>query len=228
MPALRLGAGFGRAEIMVRALLKAADVDIFSCFPEDDEALPDGFEYVDTTYGPDVELLEERLSTRHYDVVYICRPHNLSAYEKPLRAWKRGGGSVVYDIEAIFTVRAIGRAEQAESYAGITSSARFARLVENELRPAEIADVIIAVSEVESGILRRQLNRPVLTLGYYLPVRPLGRDPTARSGLLFVGALWATEFAQLRQPRLVSRPCLAADPRGSTGRNTAHCRSRST
>jgi len=190
VPALRLGSGYGRSEIMVRALLKAADVDIFSCSPQDDEAIPDGFEYIDIAYGPDVDLLEQRLSTRHYDVVYVCRPHILSAYEKPLRAWRRGGGSVVYDTEAIFAVRDIASAEQAESYAAITSSVRFANLVEKELRPAELADVIIAVSEIETAILQRQLNRPVLTIGHYLPIRPLGREPTARSGLLFVGALW--------------------------------------
>jgi len=193
VPALRLGTGYGRSEIMVRTLLKAADVDIFACSPKDDEALPDGFEYIDIIYGPDVDLLEQRLSSRHYDAIYICRPHNIAIYERPLRAWSRGGGSIVYDSEAIFAVREIARTEQAESYAAITGSARFADLLEKEVRPVEIADVIVAVSEVEAAILRRQLNRPVLTIGHYLPVRPLGRDPTARSGLLFVGALRGAE-----------------------------------
>jgi capsular polysaccharide biosynthesis protein/GT2 family glycosyltransferase len=189
VPALRLGTGYGRAEIIVRALAKKADVDILSIFPKDDEALPDGFEYFDISYGPDVEFLQQRLSSRRYDVVYICRPHNLAAYADVLRAWKRGGGAIVYDTEAIFAVREVARAEAAESYAAITGSARFADLLENELRPAEIADAIVAVSDAETAILRRQFNRPVLTIGHHLPLRSLGRDPTARSGLLFVGSL---------------------------------------
>jgi O-antigen biosynthesis protein len=193
VPKLSLGSGFGRAEIIVRALLKAADVDIFSASAKDDEAIPDGFEYIDIIYGPDVDLLEQRLATRYYDTVYVCRPHNLVRYEAVLRAWRRGGGSIVYDAEAIFAVREVARAERAESYVEITGSTRFADLVARELRPAELADVIIAVSEVEARILRRELNRPLLTIGHCLPVRPLGQDPTARSGLLFVGALWDKE-----------------------------------
>ena len=194
VPALCLGTGYGRSEIMVRALLKEADVDIYACSPKDDEALPDGFEYIDIIYGPDVDVLEQRLSSRHYDAIYICRPHNFAVYEKPLQAWMRAGGSVVYDTEAVFAVRDIARAEQAESYSAITGSARFADLLGKEVRPAEIADVIIAVNEAEAAILQRQLNRPVLTIGHYLPVRPLGRNPTERSGLLFVGPLRGEEL----------------------------------
>jgi GT2 family glycosyltransferase len=193
VPGLSLGSGFGRAEIIVRALLKAADVDIFSGSAKDDEAIPDGFEYIDIIYGPGADLVEQRLATRYYDAVYVCRPHNLVQYEAVLRAWKSGGGSIVYDAEAIFAVRDVARAEHAESYVEITGSARFADLVAKELRPAELADVIIAVSEVEARILRRELNRPLLTIGHSLPLRPLGQDPTARSGLLFVGALWDKE-----------------------------------
>ncbi len=193
VPGRRLGSGLGRAEIIVRALLKAADVDIFSCSPEGNDAMPDGFQYIDIAYGPDVDLLEQRLARRHYDAVYVCRPHNVAGYETALRAWRRGGGSIVYDAEAVYAVREVARSERAETYAAITSSPGFDDLVAKELLPAELADVIIAVSEAEAAILRRRLNRPVLTIGHCLPVRPLGPEPAERSGVLFVGALWSKD-----------------------------------
>jgi O-antigen biosynthesis protein len=189
VPALPLGSGFGRSELIVRALLEVADVDIFACFRKDDDLLPENFEYIDITYGPDANLLEKRLSSRHYDVVYICRPHNLARLETVLRAWRQGGAKIVYDTEAIFAVRDVARAERGESYAAITGNQRFAGLIEEEFRPAEFADVIIAVNDIEAAIVRRHLRRPVLTMGHFLPVHPAGGEARGRFGLLFVGAL---------------------------------------
>jgi GT2 family glycosyltransferase len=192
VPASRLGSGYGRSEIVVRALLKVADVGIFAPSPRDDDAIPDGFEYIDIAYGPDADLLEHQLSSRHYDAVYVCRPHNIAIFEKVLRAWKRGGGVIIYDTEAIFAVRDVARVERAESYSAITCSARFDEFIEKELRPAEVADVVIAVSEVEAAILSR-LNRPIVVIGHYLPLSPQGKDPSKRSGLLFVGSLHSVD-----------------------------------
>ena len=212
VPALWLGSGYGRSEIIVRALLKVADVEIFSCSPKGDDPIPEDFKYIDIAYGPEIGVLEQRLASRYYDAVYVCRPHNLSGYEKVLRDWKRGGGRIVYDAEAIFAVREIARDEHAESYAEITSSPRFTDLVAGELKPAELADIIIAVSEIEAAILRRKLNRPVLTIGHSLPVRPLAKEPKGARGPPVRWRAVERKVSQLRQPRLVSRPRLAADP----------------
>lgn len=194
LPTPSLGAGFGRSEIIVRALLDTTDLDIFVRSRRDeDEMLSSHYKGIEITYGPNPALLELRLSSRRYDAVYVCRSPNLACYEQVLRTWKQGGGCIIFDTEAIAAVREVAFTDRVESYVAITGSARFSRLVEEELRPAEIADAIVAVNKLEAGILRQQLDRPVITLGHYLSVRPLDRPITDRSGLLFVGALHDAE-----------------------------------
>src|SRR5271165_47970 len=193
VPSMLLGTGYGRSEIIIRALLKKADIDIFSFSPQDDDPIPEDFGYIEITYGPDVSILEDRLASRHYDAVYVCRPHNIAAYGQALRAWRRGGGCIVYDAEAIFAVREVARTEHVETYSEITGKSSVVQILDMELRPAELADVVVAVSEKEAAILRRRLNKPVLTIGHYLAPNPLGIAANERSGLLFVGALRNSE-----------------------------------
>jgi glycosyltransferase involved in cell wall biosynthesis len=189
VPSLRLGAGFGRSEIIVRKLLEMSDLDIFACDAESSDLAPDDFRCISVTYGPDPAPLQKLLSSRHYDAVYVCRPHNLARYVDVLRAWKQNGGKIVYDTEAIFAVREVSQMERAESYAEITASPQFAAEADKELQWAELADVIIAVNDLEATILRQRLSRPVFIVGHYLPARLLQPRPRDRSGLLFVGAL---------------------------------------
>lgn len=189
VPSLPLGTGYGRSEIIVRALLEKIDIDIFSVAPMDNDPIPADFNYINITYGHDASTLEERLASYHYDVVYVCRPHNMATYWKTLSAWKRGGGSVVYDAEAIFAIREVAKEASAETYSQITANPRFLELANGEVLPAKLADVVVAVSEKEASILRGLLNKPVLTIGHYLVAKPLGDEPKARAGLLFVGTL---------------------------------------
>jgi GT2 family glycosyltransferase len=191
VPSLRLGSGYGRSEIVVRRLLEVADVDIFACCREDGNLIPTDFQYIEIIYGPEVERLKVLLSSRHYDAVYVCRAHNLSRYRDLLAGWRAGGGKIVYDVEAIEAIREIARLDGAENYADITGSTRFPVLLEEELRFAGLADIIIAVNEFEAAIIReRHNNRPVYTIGHHLPIRPQDVGVEKRSGLLFVGALY--------------------------------------
>jgi glycosyltransferase involved in cell wall biosynthesis len=120
----------------------------------------------------------------------VCRPENLAAFRDLLAAWKDRGGKIVFDTEAIGAIREGARLEHAENYADITASARFRALLEEELRSADIADVIIAVNEFEAAIVRQYFNnRRVYTIGHHLTPRPLEVGPQQRSGLLFVGSL---------------------------------------
>ncbi len=192
VPSLRLGSGFGRSEIMIRALMEIADIEIFACFRDNAALAPDDFRYIETAYGPHPALLEKLLSSRHFDAVYVCRPHNLARYERVLRSWKAGGGKIVFDTEAICAVREAARLESAESYSAISASAQFLALVEKELRPAALADVFVVVNEFEGAIVREHVARLVFTVGHHLTARPLEPGAPARSGLLFVGALPGT------------------------------------
>jgi glycosyltransferase involved in cell wall biosynthesis len=120
----------------------------------------------------------------------VCRAHNLSSYRDVLAGWKAGGGKIVFDTEAIGAVREIAQLERAESYADITRNARFPVLLEEELRSAGIADIIIAVNEFETAIVQQRFDGPVYTIGHHLAARPLAAGPEERSGLLFVGTLY--------------------------------------
>jgi GT2 family glycosyltransferase len=189
VPSLRLGSGYGRSEIVVRSLLDVADIDIFACYRDDSDLVPADFHYIEIIYGHESERLKTLLSSRHYDAVYVCRAHNLSSYRGVLNGWKEGGGKVVFDTEAIDAIREIARLEGAESYADITGSTRFPMLLEEELRFADLADIIVAVNEFEAEIVRQRLDRPVYTIGHHLAARPVDTGLDERSGLLFVGAL---------------------------------------
>ena len=103
----------------MRKLLEMSDLDIFACDAESSDLAPDDFKYISITYGPDPCHLQQVLSSRHYDAVYVCRPHNLARYLDVLRAWKQKRGKVVYDTEAIFAVREVAQMESAETYAAI-------------------------------------------------------------------------------------------------------------
>jgi GT2 family glycosyltransferase len=190
VPSSRLGSGYGRSEIVVRRLLEISDIDIFACYREDSDLMPTDFQYLEITYGPEAERLERLLSSRHYDAVYVCRAHNLARYRDLLTGWRSGGGAIAFDTEAIEPIREIARLDGAESYAEITRSTRFPVLLENELRFAGLADIMIAVNEFEAAIVRERCNRPVYAIGHHLPVQPQNMGLEKRSGLLFVGALY--------------------------------------
>jgi GT2 family glycosyltransferase/glycosyltransferase involved in cell wall biosynthesis len=195
VPSLRLGSGYGRSEIIVRDLLEVADIDIFACYRENGDLIPTDFQYIEITYGPEVERLKVLLSSRHYDAVYVCRAHNLSRYRDVLAGWRNGGGTIVFDTEAIEAIREVARLDGKESYGEITRSTRFPVLLEDEHRFAGLADIIIAVNEFETAIVRERCNRPVYTIGHYLPIRPQDVGLEKRSGLLFVGALYDRRLA---------------------------------
>jgi GT2 family glycosyltransferase len=195
VPSRRLGSGHARSEIVVRKLVEVADVDIFGCYREDGDLIPADFSYVDVTYGPEAERLKRLLLSRHYDAIYVCRTHNLLRYENVLTEWRNGGGKIVCDTEAIETIREIARLEGTESYAEITRSPRYPVLLEEELRCAKLADIIIAVNEFEAAIVRERCKRTVYTVGHHLAIRPLDMSLETRSGLLFVGALYDRRMA---------------------------------
>jgi GT2 family glycosyltransferase len=193
VPSLRLGSGFGRSEIVLRALLDVTDIDIFACFRENVDLVPGGFQYLNIAYGPDSERLQALLSSQHYDVIYVCRSHNLARFHDALGAWKQGHRTIVFDTEAITAVRGVARLDGAETYAAVTASARFSRLVDEELSCADVVDVFVAVNDFEAAIVRERFNGSVYTIGHHLAARPGNTSPAARSGLLFVGAIHDAE-----------------------------------
>jgi O-antigen biosynthesis protein len=191
VPSLALGSGFGRSEIIVRELLKLADVDIFANSRTGIGKLPDDLEYLNIYFGPDPKLLDQVLETREYDLVYVCRTHNVTRYYEVLRAWKtRTGAAIICDTEAIASVREVTRAEGLETYSEILASQRLADLLDDELKGLRIADSYVVVNQFDAQILKNRFAAPVHIIGHHLGLRDTAADPGARRGLLFVGTFY--------------------------------------
>jgi GT2 family glycosyltransferase/glycosyltransferase involved in cell wall biosynthesis len=191
VPSLALGSGFGRSEIIVRELLKLADVDVFANSRAGIGKLPEDLEYLNIYFGPEPELLGRVLEYRDYDLIYVCRTHNVSRYYDLLRAWKmRTGAAIICDTEAIASVRVVTRAEGLETFSEILASPRLAVLLDDELKCLTVADSFVVVNQFDAQILKSRFAKPVHTIGHHLARREAAADPGARHGLLFVGTLY--------------------------------------
>ena len=184
------GSGYGRAENILRQMTHVADVQLFAANRTSGQ-LPDYSEWFSVQYGPDPQVLARCLATEQLDCVYICRPHNMRRYAEVLADWKRNtGGSVIYDAEAIFSVREFVERTAVESYAAMNGDPLFESMVREELHcVGEVADAVVTVNELEGAIAARVTGRRVVTIGHSCESRtspPPGLR--SRAGLLFVGA----------------------------------------
>ena len=161
VPAAYLGSGFPRAHKLVELLCESQCIVTFipvanptAHEPTTQELQQAGVEvFYGTTFVPEA-VFRERAG--HYDTVIISRPHNAHKYLRLVRECFPTA-RVVYDAEAVFSLRDFLRAE-AE---GRRFSARQkSRMLRNELAIMNQADVVITVSEVEREVmLERDISR---------------------------------------------------------------------
>ncbi len=209
------GSGYGRAEVILRYMAAIADVQVFAAYRTNGQP-PAYSDWFHVQYGPDPALLARCLAREQIDCVYICRPHNMDRYAAVLAQWKRNtGGQVIYDAEAIFSVREFIERTGVESYAAMTGDPVFESMVRDELRcVGEVANSVVTVNELEAGIAGRVTGRRVATIGHFCESRT-SRPPGlhARAGLLFVGAFHSPAtpnfdavrwFAKHVMPRIVA------------------------
>jgi GT2 family glycosyltransferase len=175
VPQTRLGSGFPRALALVRAMVDAGCfVTLLATVAHSDarrEELPAEVEIV--VGAPLPQLLEARRG--YYDRILISRPHNL-------RRLPPGppGAPLIYDAEALY-------AERDLQMAG-ASPAKIRRGVEEELRLARRANLVLAVSQRDADRFSRAGCRTTV-LGHSLAPQPTARGFDERDGLLFLGAL---------------------------------------
>ena len=123
----------------------------------------------------------------HRGVLWVGRPGNVELLDRlrRLRPDLLAGWHCVYDAEAVFALRVVAeRALRGET----VSDHQRRRLLRAELRPAELADRIVAVSSAEAAVIREHVGRPVAVLSYPAHPRPTANAWNARRALLFVGA----------------------------------------
>ena len=193
-----LGQGYPRAASLVAAI--AAGGDFVTHYPlqfpheaSDDvaRALP---ETVEVMLECGLPALADFLTARQgaYDVVIVSRPHNMAVLRAILK--QRGpllqGARIVYDAEALFSLRDIAKAALSGP---VSDTAEQQRQIAAEMALATGADCVVAVSEVEAGHYRAAGYSEVQVLGHTLLPVPQPKPFEARNGFLFVGALPADD-----------------------------------
>jgi len=189
-----LGQGYPRAASWIAAMVDAghAVTHYPLQFPNEDQddvrrALP---ETVEVLLGGGSAGLRDLLQVRRdvYDTLIVSRPHNMQALRRLTDAEPAllGGTRLVYDAEAMFSLRDIARAALDGRP---MSAAEQQACIDAELALASGADAIVAVSEAEASHYRRAGYGAVEVLGHV--VEPDGQTPdfASRGGFLFVGAM---------------------------------------
>ncbi|WP_395698914.1 glycosyltransferase [Aquabacterium sp.] len=189
-----LGQGYPRAASFVAAIVAGGDfVTHYPLqFPHehwDDvrRALPESVEVMlDEGLAGIAGFLAARAG--FYDLMVISRPHNMdviNALRANHPAWFEDT-LVVYDAEALFSVRDIAKAAlQGQAL----PAAEQQQMIRQELALARGADRVVAVSEAEARHYRQTGFADVQVLGHALAQRPVSVPLSARSGFLFIGAV---------------------------------------
>ncbi len=193
-----LGQGYPRAASMVGTLARLghAVTHYPLQFPQENwedvhKALPQTVEVMLNLGLPGLAgFLDERASL--YDCVVVSRPHNMGMLRTVLQQDRRrlAGARVVYDAEAMFSVRDIEKARLDGTPLG--PAEQQARIAE-ELALAEGADCVLAVSDLEAQHYRTAGFSDVKVLGHALESSPDTPGFHVRSGFLFMGALTADD-----------------------------------
>lgn len=193
VPLPSLGRGYPRAAALLQALVHAgAFVTLYPLlFPHEDwqatyQALPERCEVMQ---GPGRDGLAGFLRERagYYHQVLVSRPHNMATLQALLRHEPAllGGARLVYDAEALFSLRDIARAAVLGKPFG---AAEQRRRIAEEMRLAQGAQAIVTVSPAEARHYREAGHAEVHVLGHTLAPRPGAAGFPARRGFLFVGA----------------------------------------
>lgn len=186
------GGGFPRARLVVQAL-SDCDLTLFPMWDIDEDwrdvyaSVPDTVEVMLGIGAAGLEtFLEQR--TGVYDFVMVSRPPNM-AWVDALRTKRPllfSGMRVVYDAEALFALREIGKA----ALQGSAMPAEKARqLLQKELALAQRADAVISVSDREALTIRAAGVAQVHILSHAMETRADTPDWSQRENLLFVGAI---------------------------------------
>jgi O-antigen biosynthesis protein len=134
--------------------------------------------------------LEEHLVERHgyYDIIYIARPTNM----KMIRLLLLGDGGrdrprIVYDAEAIFSLRTIAQSRlSGEPISDVDAR----RMIDDEMTLVEGCACIVSVSDLEYQFFINHGHNNVYKLGHALEPRPTPAPFSQRRGLLFVGGIY--------------------------------------
>ncbi len=142
---------------------------------------------IEVMYGPaDHKIdLEAFLRSRqdYYDIAFVSRPHNLQDTIKHLNSHSKWT-TVVYDAEAIFSVRDILFFELNGKH--ITETEK-ERLIQTEVALINDANIVITISEMEKEFLLKYGASSVHVLGHIVEPKPTPATFEERMDILFIG-----------------------------------------
>jgi GT2 family glycosyltransferase len=193
VPFTRLGSGYPRSLAIVRAAIELGyQVTLFPLV-QPNESWADAYHevprVVELMLGAGPEGLRPFLESRlhDFDVVLVSRPHNMQTFLAATSGIARQASpAIVYDAEALFAVREIGR----QRLRGTPLDEKDAdRLVEAELALARDCGAVLTVSDVERRHFAGRGFPRVITVGNSVTPSPGARSFAARDGILFVGAM---------------------------------------
>jgi hypothetical protein len=192
VPHSAAGGGMPRARLIAQALSNN-DVTLFPMWAIDEDwrdvyaSVP---ETVEVMLGIGAAGLEAFLEKRAgvYDFVMVSRPPNMVLVDalRVKRSDLFGGMRIVYDAEALFALREIGKATLRGSAIRLGKALQ---LLQEELVLARSADAVISVSANEADIIRTAGAAQVHLLSHAMEVRANTPDWSQRENLLFVGAI---------------------------------------
>jgi GT2 family glycosyltransferase len=185
-PDPRLGAGFPRAAAMVRAFHELGYlVTVYATAASTGRCadLPPGVEVVPGGAAWLRRFLAER---RAVDLIVVSRPHNMHYVRAAAGADLVGlGAPCVYDAEAVFALRDLGR----RSLAGRPASEDERRAaVGEEVALARGCAAVLVVSGQERQLFAAAAKPPVFVVGHAVDAAPTPKQPDDRRTMLFVGA----------------------------------------
>jgi O-antigen biosynthesis protein len=189
VPENRMGSGFPRTRQLLHALDQSGFVitylpttDPRRVEPETSELEARGIEVLCGTAD-----VRERLQGRDglYDIILVSRPHNAWLLEELYKT--NPNALVVYDAEALFSLR---EANRAEAQGEPLSAENVETSIASELAQVGPADLVITVTELERTAIRNQYpDANVAVWGHAIPVADAETRFDDRRDLLFVGYL---------------------------------------
>ncbi len=193
VPHMAAGGGLPRARLLVHALSKSHHVTLYPLWNYEDDwhdvyaSVPETVEVMLRRGAASLEaFLEERRGV--YDFLLVSRPPNMAFIDK---IWSRRPElfedlRLVYDAEAVFALRDIGKAK----VLGRPMTADQAQqLVNKEIALAQRAETVLCVSTSEVELFSSHGARSVALLDHAMATRSATPKWEERTHLLFVGAI---------------------------------------
>lgn len=195
IPHPRLGRGYPRTNMVLSGL---AEIGCFVTLypilkPNEDwaSAYDDLPRDVEILLGYGNSRLAQLLRKRHrdFDLIWVCRPHNMATYKHAVAVnalVDLDSQRVIYDAEALFALREIG---QLKLQGQTVSDEEKHRRIDQEIKLAEGCWSVLAVSESEGTHFAQRGITRVHALGHATTLCPTANAFAGRRTFLFVGAL---------------------------------------